>query len=256
MPPSKSLSRAEKYIDDVVTGKIVTSKLVRLACEVTFERPPMPTSLITVLGNTVTLVTLPFTSTSMESVEWSGTNIVARVDSVFTGGTQVFQWPGAEMWSATLTLPALTQVQAKSWTAALLQCEGITNAIQIGHPLGKTPAGVVHGTPVVDGSFLVQPGMQTLYTMGWTATTSGLLLAGDYIQVGFRYHMVLDIVNSDASGKAQISIWPSLREIPIASSPIITSNAVGLFRLKSNTTTWSTDVTKLTKLSFQITEYR
>jgi phage terminase large subunit-like protein len=33
MPPSKSLSRAEKYIADVLAGKIVTSKMVRLACE-------------------------------------------------------------------------------------------------------------------------------------------------------------------------------------------------------------------------------
>jgi phage terminase large subunit-like protein len=31
--PIKTPSRAEKYIADVMAGKIVTSKLVRLACE-------------------------------------------------------------------------------------------------------------------------------------------------------------------------------------------------------------------------------
>jgi hypothetical protein len=216
----------------------------------------MPTSLITLLGNTVTVVQLPLTSTSMESVEWSGTVTVSDVTSVFTGGTQVFQWPGADMWSGTCTLPALTHAQANKWVAALLQCQGKTNAIQLGHPLGKIPAGVVQGSPVVDGSIAVVAGGQVLHTTGWSVTKSGLLLPGDYIQVGNRYHMVLDNVNSDASGKAPINIWPSLREVPVGSSPIITSNAVGLFRLKSNTVTWSTDVTKLTKLSFQIQEYR
>ncbi len=33
MPRSKSKSRAEKYIDAVVAGKLVTSKKVRMACE-------------------------------------------------------------------------------------------------------------------------------------------------------------------------------------------------------------------------------
>jgi hypothetical protein len=216
----------------------------------------MPTSLINVLGNTVTLVQLPFTSTSMETVEWSGTVTVADVTSVFTGGTQVFQWPGADMWSGTCTLPALTQVQANKWVAALLQCQGKTNAIQVGHPLGKVPGGVIQGTPTVDGTVAVVVGSQILYTQGWVGTKSGLLLPGDYLQVGNRYHMVLDTVNSDSSGKAQINIWPSLREIPVANAPVITSNAVGLFRLKSNTVTWSTDVTKLVKLSFGIMEYR
>ncbi|MGF7180382.1 hypothetical protein [Tunturiibacter psychrotolerans] len=216
----------------------------------------MPTSLINVLGNTVTLVQLPFTSTSMETVEWSGTVTVADVTSVFTGGTQVFQWPGADMWSGTCTLPALTQVQANKWVAALLQCQGKTNAVQLGHPLGKIPGGVVQGSPTVDGSIPVLAGGQVLYTAGWTPTKSGLLLPGDYIQVGYRYHMVLDTVNSDANGKAPVNIWPSLREVPTGGTPISTSNAVGLFRLKNNTVTWSTDVTKLVKLSFGIMEYR
>jgi len=66
----------------------------------------------------------------------------------------------------------------------------------------------------------------------------------------------LDTVNSDANGKAAISIWPSLREVPQASGPVITSNPVGLFRLKTNSLQLSKDITGLTHMSFQLQEYR
>jgi hypothetical protein len=194
----------------------------------------------------------------MRSIEFSFTDTVGIVASPFTGQVQAQQWPGADMWTATLTLPPLTQAQARQWIAALMQMRGMANAIQIGDPLGRTPAGSVLGTPTVDNS--VTNGnaamSQTLGTAGWTASQFGVLLRGDYIQVGYRLHRVLDDINTDGSGKALIPIWPSLREIPTNGSAVGTSNTAGLFRLAQNKRTWSSDYTKLSHLSFQLTEYR
>lgn len=210
---------------------------------------------ISLLGNTVSVVSLPATSSAMQSVEFNFTTVVATVTSL-TGQVQTQQWPGADMWSGTMTLPPLTQLQMRQWKAALMQLQGMSNAFQLGDPLGTTPSGNVQGAPVVDGSIPVVAGGQILYTRGWTPSQINLLLPGDYIQVGYRLHCVLDAVISDSSGKAPINIWPSLREVPVDGEQIVTTNPVGLFRLANNKGTWSSDVSYLSHLSFQIVEYR
>lgn len=210
---------------------------------------------ITLGGNTVSVVSLP-TPNRLQSLDLSYAAMVATVTSVFTGQVQAQQWPGADSWSGTATLPPLTQAQFRSWRAGLMQLEGMANAFQLGDPNGATPAGSALGTPVVDGSQSMVAGGINLYTKGWEASQSGLLLPGDYIQVGYRLHTVLDEVNSDSSGKAVLHVGPSLREVPPDGQSIITTNPVGLFRLAQNKTTWSTDFSHLTHLSFQFTEYR
>jgi hypothetical protein len=97
---------------------------------------------------------------------------------------------------------------------------------------------------------------QSFYTRGWKPNAFGLLLAGDYLQHGYRLHRVLDRVNSDFAGNAVIPVWPSIREAPSDGDPIILNNPVGLFRLATNKRTWSVDYTFLTRMSFPIQEYR
>jgi hypothetical protein len=197
----------------------------------------MSTTSITVGTNTVTLVSLP-PSTCFSQVEFNFSDAVAIVASPYTGQTQAQQWPGADMWSGTVTLPPLTQKQADIWISALMECRGMANAIQIADPLKSTPRGNPLGTPTCPSTAVDAFGSQVLHT------------------VGCRLHRVLDIVNSDSSGNATISIWPSLREAPAASAPIILSNPMGLFRLGTNKRTWSADVTRTSRLSFPITEFR
>jgi hypothetical protein len=213
-------------------------------------------SLISLDGNTVSVVTLPAGSGKFESIDWNFTTAVSTVTSVFTGQVQTQQWPGADMWSGTATLPPLTQTEADAWISALMQMQGMSNAFQLGDPLKTSPKGSALGTPVVDGSFAMVAGGKTLYTKGWTASQLGLLLPGDYLQVGYRLHRVLDSVISDSSGKAVINIWPSLREPPIDSEPLILDSPLGLFRLANNKGTWSSGVDSLTHLSFVFQEYR
>lgn len=217
----------------------------------------MSTTTISIGGNNVTLVALP-TFPGARSIEFHAKEAVGTVVSPFTGQVQTQQWPGAEMWSGTLTMPPLEQALADNWIAFLMELRGMTNAFQLGDPLKQTPRGTPSGTPVVNNSLnngnLAMS--QALGTSGWTASATNLLLPGDYIQVGYRLYRVLDAVNADGSGNAMISIWPSLREVPTNSANVITSNTQGLFRLASNDRAYSFDITKLTHISFPFQEFR
>jgi hypothetical protein len=135
-----------------------------------------------------------------------------------------------------------------------MQLQGMSNAFLLGDPLKTTPRGNPQGAPTVDTSITMPAGGSTLHTFGWVANVSGVLLAGDYIQVGFRLYRVLDTVNVDGSGKAAIAIWPSLREVP--SGAVTTSNTQGLFRLATNDQSWDFDYTKLSNITMDIQEYR
>jgi hypothetical protein len=150
----------------------------------------------------------------------------------------------------------MSQAQTDVWVSALMECRGMLNAVQISDPMKATPRGNPLGTPTCPASPVDLFGQSTLTTTGWTPGKVGLLMPGDYLQVGFRLHRVLDIVTSDSSGNATISVWPSLREVPAASAPIILNNPVGLFRLATNKRTWSSDSSRLSRLSFTLMEYR
>ena len=145
----------------------------------------MSTSTITLAGNSVTLVATPpvFGATS---VEFNVTDAVAIVSSPFTGQTQAQAWIGADMWSATVTLPPLSQQQADVWVSALMECRGMLNAIQIGDPMKSSPAGLTSGTPTCPSTPVDSFGSQTLHTVGWTPNKFRLLLPGDYLQVGYK----------------------------------------------------------------------
>ena len=217
----------------------------------------MSQSLITLNGNSVTLVALP-AAPALRAVQFDLMDAVSIVASPFTGQTQSQSWPGADMWSAQLTLPPMPQATAKLWIAFLMQMRGIANAMQIGDPMGTAPSGSALGAPAADGTIAGgnAPGSTSLNTKGWPVSTNGLLLPGDYLQIGYRLHRVLDQVNSDVNGKAVLNVWPSLRETPPDGELLVLNNPVGLFRLGSNKRTWNSDYTKITRISFPILEYR
>jgi hypothetical protein len=171
---------------------------------------------------------------------------------------QTQQWPGADMLSGTATFAPLTQLQADQVISFLMGLRGFSYSFMLGDPLKTVPRGSALGSPAVDNTQNNgNPAMsQQIGTKGWTAEAAGVLLAGDYIQVGYRLHRVVYDVNADSSGNAVLVIWPSLREVPTDSSAIATSNCQGLMRLADNKRTWSSDYTKLTRISFPFMEYR
>ena len=134
-----------------------------------------------------------------------------------------------------VTLPPMERALAEYWNCFLLSLWGTSGTFLMGDPNGKTPRGSVQGAPTVRGSG--QKG-KTLNTQGWAPSTNGVLLAGDYIQIGSgttaRLYKVLTDVNSNAAGWATLDIFPRLRESPSDAAPLLTQNTVGLFRLSDS----------------------
>jgi hypothetical protein len=214
-------------------------------------------SVITVGGQSVNLVSFP-AAPGLSQVEFSLSDAVGIVTSSFTGQVQAQQWPGADLLAGTLTLPPLTQAQADDWIAFLMELRGMANAFQLGDPLRTTPRGSVAGAPKIDNSAAGGNAAmsQILGTKGWTANATGVLKRGDWIQADYRMYRVLSDVNADSSGKATVNIYPSLREVPTDSGTLITSNCKGLFRLAANKRGWSADITRLSRISIPVQEYR
>lgn len=203
--------------------------------------------------NSAAIIALP-SKPAPRQIELGMNDMVASYSSPFTGSTQLQAWPGADLWDATIALPKLTAPDAAVWSAFLAECRGKLNVFYLSDPTYKGPQGTVKGVPVVNG---VNNAMATvLNTRGWTANSFRLLLPGDYLQLGYWLHRVLNQVNSDGSGNATISIWPSSREATTDGQAINLNNPKGLFRLASNRRSVLSDETRLSGVSFKAVEAR
>lgn len=192
--------------------------------------------------NGASIVALP-TSPGLKSLKLVNVDAVSKSVSPFTGTTQVQAWPGGDYWMGSFELPRMTANQAAVWSAWQMELRGMLNVFALGDPLYKHPAGVAKGTPVING---VHAAMATsINTKGWQVNTYRQLLPGDYLQIGYRLHRVLDQANSDASGNSSLAIWPSLREALTDGTPIILREPKGLFRLTSNSRSMLSDETRL-----------
>jgi len=182
-------------------------------------------------------ITYPLTLPSVKSptrVTLAATSVVGISRSPFTFTQQVFAYPG-QIWGAGISLPVMLRSDADQWKTFLLKLNGQYGTFLLGDPSAPSAKGTALGTPLVKGAS--QTG-QTLLTDGWTNSATGVLLAGDYIQLGTgaasRLHMVLVDVDADGSGNATIEIFPALRESPADNLAIVTEDCVGTFRLASN----------------------
>ena len=197
-----------------------------------------------------TIIVAPSTPPSPASMEFTLQDIVASVDNPFTAQQQFQDWQASYL-EASVSMPPLTAAQAPAWIAFLMSLRGTLNVFQMGDPLRSTPQGSGAGSPEVNGANQVG---YTLATKGWTASASGVLLPGDWLQIGYRLYNNLGIVNADGSGNATLSIWPQLRESPTDATAIVLNNTQGLFRLKANSRKYSMLANRTYGLQFDIRE--
>ncbi|QCN96669.1 hypothetical protein D3093_15115 (plasmid) [Azospirillum argentinense] len=177
--------------------------------------------------------------------------VVAVATSPFTGQQQVQEHQGA-WWEADISLPPMKRDKAGAWQGFLLGLRGRRGTFLMGDPDARFPRGVAAGNPWVAGAG--QSGT-TLVTGGWAPWTSGILRAGDYIELpGNRLHMVVTDVGSDGAGTAVLTIEPSLRSPPPSGGAVIARNARGLFRLASNDAGWDADAAGVYGFSFSCIE--
>ena len=195
-----------------------------------------------------------FPSVGLRSMNIRARNVVSVSSSPFTGQQQIYKHPG-QWWEAEISLPPLKRDEAEQVAAFLIKLNGQYNTFLLGDPANAAPRGVGTGTPVVQG------GSQTgtsLVTDGWTTSTTGILKAGDWIQLGSgsatRLHKVLDDVNSDGSGAATLNIWPALRSSPSDNATITVNSPKGIWRLASNEVNYSIDEASVYGITFACVE--
>lgn len=163
---------------------------------------------------------------------------------------QVLERDGA-LWGADYGLPPMKRAQAAAWIAALVALRGRFGTFYAFDPDARTPRGVATGTPLVDGAS--QAG-NTLNTKGWSVSVTGIVKAGDYLEVNTRLHMVVQDANSAAGGLAALAIEPKLRESPADNAAITMTNAKVRMRLAANEVAWDADNVARFGLSFAAVE--
>jgi hypothetical protein len=202
-------------------------------------------------------ITYPVTFPS--GIGFANLNIRARTvvgvnTSPFTGQQQVYKHQG-QWWEAEVSLPPMKREDAEQAVAFLLKMNGAFGTFLLGDKSATATRGVGTGTPLVNGAS--QTGDE-LITDGWTTSTTGILKAGDWIQLGSasttRLYKVLDDVNSDGSGNATINIFPNLRSSPDDNAALTVSNTKGLWRLSSNETQYSIDQMSVYGITFACVE--
>lgn len=193
-------------------------------------------------------------SIGLANINIRARNVVGISSSPFTGQQQVYKHQG-QWWEAEVSLPPMKRADAEQAVAFLLKMNGVYGTFLLGDKANTAPRGVGTGTPLVNGAS--QTGDE-LITDGWTISTTGILKAGDWIQLGSgsttRLHKVLDDVDSDGSGNATINIFPSLRSSPADDAAITVSNTQGLWRLASNETEYSIDNMSIYGMTFACVE--
>lgn len=159
---------------------------------------------------------------------------VAVAESEFTFEEQVQEHQGVA-WEISGSLDILNRDQAETYNAFVASLKGRLGTFTLTPAGSGTPRGVATGTPLVNGAG--QTG-NTLITDGWTNSITGILKAGDFIQLGSgstaTLHRVLADVNSNGSGQATFDIAPKIVTAPSDNATIVVSNPVGVFRMREN----------------------
>ena len=197
-------------------------------------------------------LTLP-TATGIVTQNFSLTRAVAVTSSPFTFQTQVHQHQG-EFWRTVISLPPMLRANANIWLSFLLQLRGRRGTFKIGDQDAKSITGVATGTIRVNGAS--QTGNQVALD-GFANSTNNVFKAGDYIQIGSYLYMVIEDVNSNGSGEANVKIEPALRstiETINDDTTVVYSNTTTLMRLDTNELGWQTDKVSKYGISFSASE--
>ncbi len=179
-------------------------------------------------------ITMPASTTICPAaITFRGRANVAVTSSPFTGVQQVHKQQG-QWWECELQYPPMTRTQAEALITFKSKLNGRYGTFLL-NDQSSTRMGSGLGAPAVVGS--TNTGTD-LTTNGWTANSTGVLLAGDWISIGSslstRLYKVLDTVSATSDGTATITVFPDVRAGTTDGTTIRTSTAKGVFRLVLN----------------------
>ena len=177
----------------------------------------------------MTTVSLP-TYFPVEEQSFALEGHVSIFESPLSRATQQ-QVRGGSRWQSDVTLAPMTMASARPILSWLEDVQAHGYFFKLGDVEAATPQGVATGSPVLHGA---QQTGSTLTTRGWIASTSDILKAGDFIQIGDELKRVVSDVASDTSGEAQINITPPLRGSYADGTSLELLDTGALMRLRDN----------------------
>lgn len=175
--------------------------------------------------------------------------------SPFTKKQQRYLYDG-QLWSFDVSLPKMTRAEAMEWVAFGHQLRGSYGYFLMGDPSGWEPRGIATGAPKVKGAG--QTGYE-LDTDGWTINQNGIMLKGDWFQLGTganaRLHQCVKDFDTNGAGETTLEFVPMLRTSPADNTDLIISEPMGLFSMDDSTVSWSVALGMEFGFNFTCTEY-
>jgi hypothetical protein len=199
------------------------------------------------------MITFPVTppARGIAGVKFSMLDAIGVSESPYTFSQESYEHPG-KRWGIDIQLVPMLRAKGEEWAAFLASLRGRRGTFLLGDPLGKYPRGALGGSPLVKGAN--QTG-GTLNIDGCTASVTGWLLKGDWVQLGTgstaHLHKSLTDVDTDELGEATLELWPGPRTAPADNAALIVTNTVGIWRLASNAREYDLAAGQIWGMSFQ-----
>jgi|TARA_R110000772_G_C13204788_1_gene430413 hypothetical protein len=192
------------------------------------------------------------TTIGIAKIELRAVSAVATSQSPFTYKQQIISH-GGQRWEASVSIPPVRRDLAAEWKAMLMSLKGPTGTFLLGDPDYPVPRGTLRSTTIDNYAAVSGNKGDSFFTIEMTSSQSDTLLAGDYVQVGLGADARLYQILEDRQGDGTVEVWPDLRR-DHATEAIITNDPKGVFRLASNTTSWSIDNSSSYGISFEAIE--
>ena len=93
-----------------------------------------------------------------------------------------------------------------------------------------------------------------LYLKGLPASTNGLLLAGDAVQIGKQFFKVQAPLDSDAAGLGYLEVSPNIRTPFADNDPVIINQPMGRYMLASDDAGYSTRAGRISTMTLEFEE--
>lgn len=160
------------------------------------------------------------------SVEWSPAVLPEFLSrSAFNQYTQS-QVLGAAYYVVKVTIGPRRRSEVPAWEAFIAQFADSRNRVRLWDWRWEAPRGVGTGAPLVAGAG--QTGA-AIATDGWTPSTAGILLPGDWVGIGAELRRVVAQADSDAGGAATLQLDQPVRTSPADNLVISVVKPTSLF---------------------------
>lgn len=186
-------------------------------------------------------ITMP-PSPAFQTFGWQIFDPTVVQESTFNSSSKKLDRFGAH-WKASLALPPMSAEEGIAWSVFMTKMRGRTGSFFCWHPTRELARGTIAGAITCTATARAR-------SVNLTGGT-GTVLAGDFLQIGNDYVMIMEDV-------ANIATDPVLIEPPLkhdqAGAAVIYNNPVGVFEFTTDENGWNVETARLYGFSLSIKE--